>query len=372
MKTVVCVSNMPVPYREKIHERVSNDLNGDYHVIYCHRREPNRLWDVELGAYGSTFLREAFVALSDRFIHINFDVWPALDELDPRIVITTGFNPTFLFAFLWCVVKKRKHIIFHDGWMRSESNLTFVHVLVRKLVYRHSCAFLSPGRHGLDWFRHYGCPEAALFQSHLCANNDTYRKYAGVTPKKYDIAFSGQFIERKMPLFFAEVAKLLKGKKPDMRVLLMGDGPQREEVLDVLRSSGIDFDYAGYLSQNELPYYYASTRVFLFPTLLDPWGVVANEACAAGVPVITCSNAGAAGDLILDGFNGFVLELDPEVWCQHVCRLLTDRALLDTFCKNALAKVQEYNYDAAADGIVAAVRSCGVAESASGERIVEL
>jgi putative transposase len=53
----------------------------------------------------------------------------------------------------------------------------------------------------------------------------------------------------------------------------------------------------GYFSQNELPYYYALTRVFLFPTLLDPWGVVANEACAAGVPVITCSNAGAAGDL---------------------------------------------------------------------------
>jgi glycosyltransferase involved in cell wall biosynthesis len=362
MKKVVYVTSMPVPYREKIHEHVSDRLAGDYHVIYCHRREPNRQWKVETGAYSKSFLRQAAIAVDDRFIHVNPDVWSELNRLDPEIVITTGFNPTFLFAFMWCMLKNRQHISFTDGWLRSESNLTFVHGLVRKYVYRRSKAFIGPGRHSLDLLRHYGCPENALFQSHLCANNTLYEKFTQVTEKKYDIAFSGQFIKRKMPFFFAEVAVLLKRKRPEVRVLLMGDGPQREVVLNVLRANEISFHYAGFLSQSELPRYYAATKLFLFPTKLEPWGVVANEACAAGVPVITCENAGVGGDLVLHGYNGFVLELDAEIWCQHILDLLNDERRLRDFSQNALAKVQDYNYEAAARGIIAALNHCGVVE----------
>ncbi len=113
-----------------------------------------------------------------------------------------------------------------------------------------------------------------------------------------------------MPFFFAEVAKHLKLKLPGLRVLLLGDGPEREALLADLRAAEIDFHYAGYVSQAALPTYYAAAKILLFPTKLDPWGLVANEACAVGVPVITCANAGVAGDLILHGYNGYILELD--------------------------------------------------------------
>ena len=224
MKSAVCVTNAPAPYREKVHELVSQSLNGNYHVIYCHDREPNRLWDVKLGGYSRSFLHASFLAVGGRFVHVNLEVWAELNRLNPDVVITTGFNPTFLIAFFWCMAKNRKHITFHDGWRGSESNLTFAHVLARKLVYHRSAAFIGSSRRGLDWFREYGCAKGALFQSHLCADNDLYKKFARATPKKYDIAFCGQFIERKMPMFFVEVASLLKAKKPDLRVLLMGMG----------------------------------------------------------------------------------------------------------------------------------------------------
>jgi glycosyltransferase involved in cell wall biosynthesis len=142
----------------------------------------------------------------------------------------------------------------------------------------------------------------------------------------------------------------------------MGDGPQREAVLNVLRSNEISFHYAGFLSQSELPRYYAAARLFLFPTKLEPWGVVANEACAAGVPVITCPNAGVAGDLVLHGHNGLVLDLDAELWCEHIIDLLNDATLLGLYSQNALARVQDYNYEAAAQGILAALKHCGAAK----------
>jgi glycosyltransferase involved in cell wall biosynthesis len=352
---VVYVTNVPAPYREAIHQRVSESLNGNYHVIYCHEREPDRLWEVSLGTYNKSFLKASFVAFRGRFIHANFDVWPALNRLNPSVVITTGFNPTYLLALLWCMINRRKHIVFNDGWLRSEQALTFIHISVRKFVYRRSKAFLGPSRHTMELYRHFGCPEEALFQSHLCANNDLFMRFVQ-TGKSFDIVFSGQFIERKMPLFFAEVIKRLKAKKPDLRVLLLGDGPLRLELLEALRKTEVDFHFAGYVAQANLPAHYASAKLLLFPTLLDPWGVVANEACAAGVPVITCPNAGVAGDLIVDGYNGYVLDTDAATWCEHAWKLLNDDVLRNTFSRRALQKVQEYNYDAAAKGILEAVQ----------------
>jgi glycosyltransferase involved in cell wall biosynthesis len=356
---VVCVTAIPAPYREKIYQAVSRRRNGDFHVIYCHKREPNRLWDVELGTYSRSFLRESFFSLRDVYVHINFDIWTELNRLDPKLVITTGYNPTFLIAFFWCLIKGRKHIPFTDGWLKSEEHLTQIHFLARKLIFRQSAAFIGASRHSLDLFRHYGCAEQALFQSHLCVDNEYFKGFLG-SKRNYDVLFSGQFIKRKMPLFFAKVVRLLKIKKPDLRVLLLGDGPDREALLEAMRTADIDFTYAGYVSQAKLPAYYASAKLLLFPSLQDPWGVVANEACAAGVPVITCPNAGVADDLILHGYNGFVVELDAESWRDHALQLLNDDAKWNAFSVNALKKVQDYNYDVAAQGILKAIEFCGV------------
>jgi glycosyltransferase involved in cell wall biosynthesis len=62
----------------------------------------------------------------------------------------------------------------------------------------------------------------------------------------------------------------------------------------------------GSLPQAELFRAYASASVLVFPTLLDGFGMVAAEALAHGLPVITTDRAGAA-DLITEGQNGFVL-----------------------------------------------------------------
>ena len=58
--------------------------------------------------------------------------------------------------------------------------------------------------------------------------------------------------------------------------------------------------FHGFAAQRELPDLYRSAKVFLFPTLADVWGVVANEACAAGLPVIVSPHAGVAGELVRD------------------------------------------------------------------------
>jgi glycosyltransferase involved in cell wall biosynthesis len=84
--------------------------------------------------------------------------------------------------------------------------------------------------------------------------------------------------------------------------------------------------------------------------------VVVNEACLAGVPTIVSPHAGAAGELILDGVNGFVRPLDLSRWADAAVELLTDDFLHSRFSGQALRRVQAYSFENAAKGIADAIR----------------
>jgi glycosyltransferase involved in cell wall biosynthesis len=85
--------------------------------------------------------------------------------------------------------------------------------------------------------------------------------------------------------------------------------------------------------------------------------VVANEACAAGLPTLVTAEAGAAKELIRDGKNGYVLPLNVEAWVDACMRLLSDPQLYAQQSAAAIRAVRPYNFDAAADGIWQAVKA---------------
>ena len=87
------------------------------------------------------------------------------------------------------------------------------------------------------------------------------------------------------------------------------------------------------------------------------WGVVANEACAAGLPVLVSPHAGVADELIINGRNGFVCELNSVLWATRAAYLLRDEKRLRTFGDRSLLLVDQYRFDLAAKGIMAACKS---------------
>lgn len=86
-------------------------------------------------------------------------------------------------------------------------------------------------------------------------------------------------------------------------------------------------------------------------------GVIANEACAAGLPVIVTPDAGVANDLIHEGLNGFVRPLDVEEWARCAVNLLTDETLYQRFSAAAREHVGYYSFENAAAGIIEAALS---------------
>jgi glycosyltransferase involved in cell wall biosynthesis len=63
--------------------------------------------------------------------------------------------------------------------------------------------------------------------------------------------------------------------------------------------------FLGPLDRDELVRWYAAADAFVLPSRSEPWGMVLNEAAAAGLPLVATEEAGAARDLVENGVNGF-------------------------------------------------------------------
>jgi glycosyltransferase involved in cell wall biosynthesis len=359
MTRLAIITNEPPPYRIPVFQRVGRMPGITLQVIFCARREPNRQWDLPPMDFDHVFLRERIRTVNGRYIHNNPDVVPALKRFSPDVIVTDGFNPTQLYAFGYACMKGLAHVPMTDGTYQSEQALSGVHKLVRRMVYARSAAFLSASTGGQKLYEQNGIPAERCFRSYLCIDNDAYLRAPEPDGNKFDLIFCGRIVPEKAPLFALHVAREAArrlGRK--VSILFVGAGSEEKCLKEAASQMTdlVDAHFHGFGRQQDLPALYRSARLFLFPTHADVWGVVANEACAAGLPVIVSPYAGVAGELVIDGENGFVCELDANLWAERAASLLAQQELWAKFSRRSLALVREYTFDNAAAGLVDACR----------------
>jgi glycosyltransferase involved in cell wall biosynthesis len=130
----------------------------------------------------------------------------------------------------------------------------------------------------------------------------------GIPKNNKVLLYVGQFIERKNVKVLFKALELLP---KNFTLLLVGYGPLEEsyrEYAATHRQTSICI--VPHQEVNYLPHYYGIADVFVLPSLEETWGLVVNEAAAAGLPVIVSDTAGSAGDLVVPGKNGFTF--DPK------------------------------------------------------------
>lgn len=360
MLRIALVTNEPPPYRVPIFNRIARIPDVESQVIFCCRREPNRHWNLPPLEFDHVFLRERITTMNGRYIHNNPDVVTALSRYAPDVIVTDGFNPTSLYAFAYAWFKGIAHVPMTDGTDISEQALSGVHRAIRRFVYARSTAFLSASVGGDRLYGSYGIPIDRCFKSCLCVDNTMFTPIGQQQEKQYDFIFCGRMEPGKSPVFALNVAlDVAKKMKKQVSILFVGSGSEEESVkrAAALQPDLLNVHFHGFATQQELPALYRSARIFLFPTLADVWGVVANEACAAGLPVIVSPYAGVVGELVLNGQNGFVCDLDVDLWAERAVLLLTQPDLYRTFSERSLSLVSQYTFDRGASGLLDACRA---------------
>ena len=142
-------------------------------------------------------------------------------------------------------------------------------------------------------------------------HREALRSQLGLEPGRPVILFASKLQTRKHADHLLQAyAALLDRCSSTARspyLLIVGDGEERSALEAFAREHGLkDVRFAGFRNQSELPAFFDLADVFVLPSQHEPWGLIVNEAMAAGLPVIVSGDVGSAYDLVTDGIEGFI------------------------------------------------------------------
>ena len=174
------------------------------------------------------------------------------------------------------------------------------------------------------------------------------------TPGQSTILFVGRLEKRKGLDIVIDAYRELRQRRGDLRLVVVGDGPLREEYQRLVAEQALpDVLFAGRVSDEMLPSYYASADVFCSPaTHGESFGIVLLEAMASGVPVLASAIPGFT-QVVEPGKDGFLVPpKQPRMWVQAIETLLNDPQLGRTMGDNGISKAQRYDWGRVVDAIL--------------------
>lgn len=195
---------------------------------------------------------------------------------------------------------------------------------------------------------------------YIVSNGVNLDEIAGIEPLEdvCDILFAGRLIKEKNVDVLLEAVGLVREYIPDVMCCVIGDGPERERLVELAHARGLLDNGNGNVRFLEFLEYWdviarmKSSKVLVLPSSREGFGMVVVEAFACGVPVVTVDAAHNAAAELVDGTCGSVVELDAPAVAGAVLALLGDAGYHEKMASGAKERAQGYGWD----GIVAELR----------------
>ena len=155
------------------------------------------------------------------------------------------------------------------------------------------------------------------------------------------LGYCGQLIPRKGLHILVKQLNMLV-PYDNWQLIIAGEGQQRK-LLEKMIPDNIKNRvlFLGFLNEEEIIKFWKKIDVFIFPSLFDGWGVVVVEALAAGVPVLSGLDVGAARDYINDGENGWIRSVNNN-FLDPIHGLLKNPLKINVMKKAARKSVENY------------------------------
>ncbi len=246
---------------------------------------------------------------------------------------------------------------------------TFLRRFFLTWVYRNIDKALYAGTNNKAYFKAHGVKEKQLLLAFHAIDNDRFsipspaqneavnnlRRSLSINDDHFVVLFAGKLEEKKNPFFLLDLAK--KITDPDFIFLFTGNGPL-EEALKAKAAGDKRIKFLPFQNQSLMPAVYALGSVFMLPSNGpgETWGLGANEAMAAGLPVVLSAKVGGAVDLIRN--NGLLF---PPGKTSEVVRYLTELkasprelAMAKAF---SLQRIKKFSYAQLAEAVE---KGCGL------------
>jgi len=219
-------------------------------------------------------------------------------------------------ATLYSILFRKPLILWSGDTAHRAAGISCLQRWSRKLLTKHPVAFLAYGKAAETYLVSLGVSREKIFHSVQAIDNDYWQQAVSATNpstirEQYNLRgrvalFVGRLIQLKGLDYLLHAWALLPEQvRESNSLLIVGGGEEYEHLVTLADQLGLNtVHFAGSRKPEELPAYYAAANLFVFPTFLDIWGLVVNEAMNAGLPVLCSKYAGCAEELIVEGVNG--------------------------------------------------------------------
>ena len=226
--------------------------------------------------------------------------------------------------------------------------------------------YLSVGKRNHDFLRHYAIPESNIFFTPHCVDNDFFHRSAagidrnaeraalGISADAFIVLFAGKLERKKRPWEVIEAAGLMED--PPI-VLIAGSGEAEERCRLAAMKSRADVKFLGFQNQTEIARLYGIADCLVLPSDSgETWGLVVNEALAAGLPCIVSDRVGCGPDLVENGKTGFVIPFkDTKAQSQALRTIRSKIAEGHSFSVDCRERAALYSFQTATIGLMRAV-----------------
>jgi glycosyltransferase involved in cell wall biosynthesis len=175
--------------------------------------------------------------------------------------------------------------------------------------------------------------------------NGFFKSRYKISEKDLKFLYVGRVSKEKKLPFLVEMFKALLRMRPNLHLVVVGDGPYLKEMKSSLK--GLPVTFTGYLEGEDLPQAYASSDVFVFPSTTDTFGNVVLEAQASGLPVIVTDEGGPQENLIQNE-TGFIAHAgDMKAFMDPILKLIDEPDLLRKIRGKARTYMEDRSFEAA-------------------------
>lgn len=313
---VVYWNSIPSPYMVDRFNAVADRGAFDFEVWFNEERESDRSWTVDPASwrFASRYLPRAALPRGRRL-----SLPAPLLAQRPDVMVSLFAEPSFVAG--WALARAlRVRTAFRllprsDRWNPARR----VAERLKPAMFRRVDAVLASGEDARAYALSLGTPAARVHYDPQVVDVERLRGVASLAPERRralraEHGLSGPTFLCVGRLWWGkgvgtaiEAVALLARRQPGARLLVVGDGA--DEAALARRAAELDapVSFLGFREGAALVDCYALADAFVFPTLGDPYGLVVDEAMAAGLPVISSTAAGEIRARVRDGETGYLV-----------------------------------------------------------------
>jgi glycosyltransferase involved in cell wall biosynthesis len=305
--------------------------------------ERMREWQVEKTDLGFEYL-EAFPGetvehINPRALAARVTRW--LDDSKPQAVVITGYYyPAMRAAAQWAKRHGRVSIFMGDSQWVDQKRNALREWVKGWWVRRHYDAAFAAGERTVAYLMRMGFPRELIWTGYDVVDNQAFADGAAAARSREDslrarlglpdryFLFVGRFAPEKNVLRMLEAYALYRqaaGRRA-WGLVLVGGGPEETELR--ARAQELhDVVFAGFQQADAVSVYYGLASCLLLPSLSETWGLVVNEAMAAGLPVLVSHRCGCVPELVRPGVSGYIYDPLDTDGMARLMRVMSSRAV---------------------------------------------